>query len=274
MEAIGTTIPRTLDIETEAILAIQKYEPEDGYYVAFSGGKDSIVIYDLVKRSGAKFDSHMNLTGIDAPEVVKFVRDNYPEVIRHKPKMPMFKLIIKKGIPPTRVIRYCCHELKEIGGAGRVVVLGLRKQESIRRRDRELYEESKRTKNKMFLNPIIEWSEQDVWDYIMKYRLKYPSLYDEGYNRIGCIMCPMASSKEMLKEKERYPKFYEAYIRTFEKMLKRRKELGKRPFYMGRYSQQIAKTGEDVMNWWIYGGIKKKESKEEKLKWFNELGGK
>lgn len=274
MEAIGTNIPRTFDIETEAILAIQKYEPEDGYYVAFSGGKDSIVIYDLVKRSGAKFDVHMNLTGIDPPEVVKFVRDNYPEVIRHKPKMPMFKLIIKKGMPPTRIIRYCCHELKEIGGAGRVIVLGLRKQESIRRRDRELYEESKRTKNKMFLNPIIEWSEQDVWDYIMKYRLKYPSLYDEGYDRIGCIMCPMASAKGMLKDKERYPKFYAAYIRTFEKMLKRREELGKRPFYMGRHSQQIAKTGEDVMNWWIYGGIKKKVSKEEKLKWFSELGGK
>lgn len=274
MEAIGTNIPRTLDKEIEAILAIQKYEPEDGYYVAFSGGKDSIVIYDLVKRSGAKFDSHMNLTGIDPPEVVKFVRDNYPEVIRHKQKMPMFKLIIKKGMPPTRIIRYCCHELKEIGGAGRVVVLGLRKQESIRRRDRELYEESKRIKNKMFLNPIIEWSEQDVWDYIMKYRLTYPSLYDEGYNRIGCIMCPMATSKGMLKDKERYPKFYAAYIRTFEKMLKRREELGKRPFYMGRHSEKIAKTGEDVMRWWIYGAIKKKVPKEEKLKWFSELGGK
>lgn len=273
MEAIEPSIASTCDIETEAILAIKKYEPSDGYYVAFSGGKDSIVIYDLVKRSGVKYDTHMHLTGIDAPEVVRFVRDNYPEVIRHKPKMPMFKLIIKKGTPPTRIIRYCCHELKEMGGAGRVVVLGIRKQESARRRDRELYEESKRTKNKMFLNPIIEWSEQDVWDYIMKYRLKYPSLYDEGYNRIGCIMCPMASSKGMLRDKERYPKFYAAYIRTFEKMLKRREELGKRPFYMGRHSEEIAKTGEDVMRWWIYGAIKKKVPKEEKLKWFNDLGG-
>ena len=273
MEAIEPSIASTRDKETEAILAIQKYEPEEGYYVAFSGGKDSIVIYDLVKRSGVKHDTHMHLTGIDAPEVVRFVRDNYPEVIRHKPKMPMFKLIIKKGIPPTRIIRYCCHELKEMGGVGRVVVLGIRKQESTRRRDRELYEESKRTKNKMFLNPIIEWSEQDVWDYIRKYGLEYPALYDEGYNRIGCIMCPMAGNKGMLKDKERYPKFYAAYIRTFDKMLKRREELGKRPFYMGRHSEEIAKTGEDVMRWWIYGAIKKKVPTEEKLKWFNELGG-
>lgn len=268
---IEVSIP-TLDKEIEAISAIRRYEPDDGYYVAFSGGKDSIVIYDLVKRSGVKHDVHMSLTGVEPPEVIRFVRDNYPEVIRHKPKMLMFPLIIKKGIPPSRIMRYCCSEIKEIGGANRTVVLGLRREESARRKNRELYEKSKRTKTKMFLNPIIGWSKDDVWDYIHKYNLKYPSLYDEGYERIGCIMCPMAGAKGMLLDKERYPKYYNAYIKTFDKMLKRREQKGMRPYYMGRISDEIAKNGADVMKWWIYGGIKKKVSKEAKLKWFDKLG--
>lgn len=69
-----------------AIRRIKLHEPPEGYYVAFSGGKDSCVILDLVKRAGVKFDAHINLTTVDPPEVIRFVRQQYPEVTIEKPK--------------------------------------------------------------------------------------------------------------------------------------------------------------------------------------------
>lgn len=109
-----------------AIRRIKLHEPPEGYYVAFSGGKDSCVILDLVKRAGVKFDAHLNITTVDPPEVIRFVRQNYPEVTMEKPKISMKKLIEKKGILPTRLARYCCAEFKERGGTGRFVVTGVR----------------------------------------------------------------------------------------------------------------------------------------------------
>ncbi len=240
-----TTFEGVIDKELVAIERIKQYEPEEGYYVAFSGGKDSIVVYDLVKRAGVKHDVHINITSVEPPEVLHFVRKYYPEVDWIRPKKSMFRLIKEKGMPPTRIVRYCCHELKEMNGIGRTVVVGVRRQESLRRRDRPIYHESRRTKNLMFLNPIVDWSEDEVWEYIHKYNLPYPCLYDEGYTRIGCILCPMHSVKQKLKDIERYPKYYNAYLLAFEKMLKIRKERGKE---FKNYS-----TAEEVMEWWIFG---------------------
>ena len=79
-----------------AIRRIKLHEPPEGYYVAFSGGKDSCVILDLVKRAGVKFDAHLNITTVDPPELIRFVRQQYPEVIMEKPKISMKELIEKK----------------------------------------------------------------------------------------------------------------------------------------------------------------------------------
>jgi phosphoadenosine phosphosulfate reductase len=106
------------DLVENSIALIKKYEPPEGYYVAFSGGKDSIVCLDLVKKAGVKYDVHMNLTSVDPPELLKFIRKHYPECQMHKPKLSMFQLILKKQMPPTRLVRYCCKELKEGGGTG------------------------------------------------------------------------------------------------------------------------------------------------------------
>ena len=229
--------------EEVAISRLKQYEPPEGYYLAFSGGKDSIVIYDLALRAGVKFDAHFHRTTVDPPEVLRFIKENYPDVIWEKPKASMFQLIIKNKMPPLRTIRYCCASLKEIGGKGRDIITGIRWAESYKRRKRGMYEESRHIKGKWFLHPIIDWSDKHVWEYISNHNLKYCCLYDKGKTRIGCIMCPMQGSKGMRKDAEMYPKFYRAYLRTFEKMLVALRSEGKE-FDHGS-------TAEEVMNWWI-----------------------
>ena len=241
---IAKTIQQDLygkSFEDVAISRIKEYEPPEGYYLAFSGGKDSIVIYDLAVRAGVKFDAHFSRTTVDPPEVLKFIKKYYPDVIWEKPKMSMFRLIVKKGIPPTRLMRYCCSDIKELHGKNRLIMLGLRKQESSNRRNRELYEQSRLSKKTWYLNPIIDWSTDDVWAYIRAKQIPYCCLYDEGQDRIGCIMCPMQSPTAMKQDAERYPKYYKAYLRAFDQMLKSGKPGRK-------YSWRSA---EEVMDLWI-----------------------
>jgi len=257
-----------------AIDRLQTFEPPEGYYLAFSGGKDSQCIYHLAKEAGVKFDAHYNLTTVDPPELVYFIRDNYPDVIIDKPEMSMWRLIIKMRIPPLRNKRYCCSVLKEQGGKDRICVTGVRWAESARRKanraafevlgskrkdtqlfndndeDRRLFENCMQ-KGKRIVNPIIDWTTDDVWEYIHTRGLKYCKLYDEGFTRLGCIGCPMGSIKQREREFERYPKYKENYLKTFRRMLAAREKKD--------MSNKDWKTPEEVMNWWIYGTEKKHE---------------
>src|SRR3989304_5800160 len=112
-----------------ALMRFREYEPPEGYWLAFSGGKGSGVLYDLAVKSGIKFDAHYNITGIDPPELVQFIRLHYPEVKHERPLIPIWKLVEKKGLP-RRNARFCCEYLKEWSGAGRVMLTGIRWQAS------------------------------------------------------------------------------------------------------------------------------------------------
>jgi len=271
----------------DALDLLQHFEPPEGYYLAFSGGKDSQTVFHLCKMAGVKFDAHMRLTGVDAPEVIRFAKTYYPEVKREHPHdkdgkpITMWNLIPRKLMPPTRIVRYCCAELKETGGDGRLVVTGVRKQESVARskrteiviiKDRRAakvaeaenaeYREqrqngivmnfdnaaTKRTveqcyrTHKTTINPIADWSEDDVWEFLNDVvKVPHCSLYDEGFKRVGCIGCPMADTK---REFERWPVFKNNYIKAFERMIEERKRKG-----LG--VDKKFNTGEEVMKWWI-----------------------
>ena len=111
-----------------AIKRLRSFEPPEGYFLAFSGGKDSQVIYHLALESGVKFETHYSVTTVDPPELLRFIKKNYPDVIWDRPNKTMWQLIVENAMPPTRRIRYCCRELKEDKGEGRIVVTGIRWQ--------------------------------------------------------------------------------------------------------------------------------------------------
>lgn len=112
------------------------YDAENGYYLAFSGGKDSQALLHMTQLAGVKFCGHMNLTSVDPPEVIRFVKKNYPDVELIKPVKSIFQHAIEKQILPTMRVRWCCAEYKETAGAGKVTLIGIRKAESYRRSKR------------------------------------------------------------------------------------------------------------------------------------------
>ena len=117
---------------------------DSGYYLAFSAGKDSQALYHIAELAGVKFEAHMNLTSVDPPEVIRFVKQAYPEVDLIKPKKSIYQHAIEKQILPTMRVRWCCAEYKENAGAGRVTLIGIRHQESSRRAKRNEVEISNR----------------------------------------------------------------------------------------------------------------------------------
>ncbi len=244
-----SVMPILFPKEAKAIELIQKYEPAEGYHVAFSGGKDSIVMYNLVRKAAVKHKAYMALTTIDPPELIKFIKRNYPEVNFLKPKYSMFKLISEvKHSLPTRGGRYCCEHLKEYAGRGEFTVLGVRAQESAKRASRDFFEHDTRKNmiGKMYLNPILDWLEDEVWKYIFHYNLPYPDLYDNGKSRIGCIGCPLAGVKNMRKELEEYPRFKKMYLKAIKKA---RKGITKKG---GEYAIKYHFHDEyDAMEWWL-----------------------
>jgi phosphoadenosine phosphosulfate reductase len=102
---------------------------------------------------------------------------------------------------------------------------------------------------KRLLHPIIDWSDSQVWEYIHERNLSYCKLYDEGFKRLGCIMCPMQGTKGMLRDAARWPKYYQAYLRSFERMLERKRE---QDSYSDSKWANKWRTAQDVMDWWIY----------------------
>ena len=249
-----------------SIQRLQSFEPPEGYYVAFSGGKDSQCIYHLCQMAGVKFDAHYAITSADPPELVRFIREKYPDVEWERQHYPdgrpitMWNLIASHTIPPTRKARYCCAALKEPGGAGRIVVTGVRWAESnnrkqthgvvgvqgkrkatIRKADeigadyklnkhgevimnddndtnRRMVEQCYRTQKTM-VNPIVDWLDDDVWQFLNENGIEHCCLYDEGFTRLGCIGCPLSGSRNMLRDFERWPKYKELYIRAFQRMI-------------------------------------------------------
>lgn len=252
---VEETLLGKIDKEKIAIqrcIEFQNKNPENKNILAFSGGKDSIVAYDIIKRSGINFTPIYSRTSVDPPEAIWFMMEHYPEVIKQKYRInkkgrivTMWELLSNRAMPPTRVARYCCQELKErTGNPGDTVFTGQRWAESDARRSQSMVNFYMK---KIMVRPLVDWSDEDIWEYIHKYNIPYCELYDEGWSRLGCIGCPLG--KNQRKELEAYPKYKAMYIRCFDRMIKYRKSKGMPTEW---------KTGEEVLEWWINQNKKQK----------------
>jgi len=207
-----------------AIQRLKDHEPPEGYHLAFSGGKDSICCYHLCVLSGVKFTPRYSMTTIDPVEVTRFIREEYPNVIWDKPhykghRTNFYELVSIKGLP-NRQVRWCCDALKETNGdKGSTVVLGVRWAESAKREGRPVYGSHR---GKHFLNPIVDWSDNDVWNFIHSNNLAYPSVYDTGSKRVGCILCPLACRKKRIVDYLKYPAHVAAIEKAVTKFLENR----------------------------------------------------
>lgn len=135
-EGLRTKMLHSVELLQKAEKIALNYDAENGYYLAFSGGKDSQALFHMAQLAGVKFRGHMNLTSVDPPEVIRFVKKNYPEVELIKPGKSIFQCAVEKQILPTMRVRWCCAEYKETAGAGKVTLIGIRKAESSRRAKR------------------------------------------------------------------------------------------------------------------------------------------
>lgn len=258
------------------------------YYLCYSGGKDSDVIRILAQLSGVNHDINHNHTTADAPETVRYVRSipnvkiNYPELsmwqLIEKKGWPPTRLSryccekLKEGggqgrVKITGVRWYESNNRRQNGGVVKIIGKPKTNQKLAEELNAD-YEISKKKgivlntdndANRRFVemcyrtssalvNPIIDWTDNDVWEFLLYYGCKSNPLYQCGFYRIGCIGCPMAGGKGQKKEFAKYPKYEIMYIKAFDRMLKARLERG--------LDNGDWHTGKDVMTWWVGDDIK------------------
>lgn len=249
--------------------------------ITYSGGKDSDVLLHLAGAAGIQYEVLHSLTTADAPETVRHVLDTFRrleltgvkcDIDAHvRPdgtRTTMWNLIPRKLMPPTRLVRYCCVELKESSGRNRWIATGVRWAESAKRKQRGVMETIHKDKEKRLVlmddndegrmlmencqlkgtrtvNPIIDWKDSDVLDYCSAEKITMNPLYACGFERVGCIGCPMAG-KHRKVQFARYPKIKAAYIRAFDRMLAEREKRGLPCDWQ---------TGEDVLHWSLEDGV-------------------
>lgn len=240
----------------------------DGYWVAFSGGKDSQVLLELCKMAGVKFRAYYNVTSNDPPDNVYFIRRHYPEVTFVHPMRNFFKLVEVKGLP-TIYRRFCCERLKEGSGAGFVVLTGVRREESVKRskyeevavfsrrkehRGRHGYSidamleaehQCIRGKDRVMIRPILGWSQLDVWEFVRERGLPVNPCYAK-FDRVGCMFCPFSNKKQLDFYEREYPGFHRLFLKSLQIYIDKR-DL-RTPEYDAPFSTAI-----EYYDWWKSG---------------------
>lgn len=232
-------------LQFHEILANQNHE--EGYYLAYSGGKDSTVMLALAKMAGVRFQAYYNQTTIDPPELVRFIQQQKNILWNRPEKNLIWRMTDKSSGPPTRLARWCCEIYKEHGGTGRIKLIGVRAAESPRRAA-QWREVIPNRNGGTILCPILYWTDEDVWTFIHHFALPYCSLYDEGFKRLGCVGCPISGPEGTKRDFARWPGFERLWKLGFQAYWKAWKGVPRRdgnPRWIERFDRW-----EDLWEWW------------------------
>jgi phosphoadenosine phosphosulfate reductase len=265
------------DRVARAIALLKRHEPAEGYYLAFSGGKDSCVIKELARMAGVLFEAVYNNTTIDPPELVRFIKEHHADVKWNQPEHGnmMHRVAVRTGAPPTRMARWCCEEYKEGGAIGRVCIFGVRASESKARAMRwhEFADYKAGSNQKTVVCPIVYWSDAQVWEFLKGRGIPYCSIYDEGWDRLGCVGCPLASVERQSKEFARWPKYEANWKRAIIANWEKWKDVPNSRTGEPRYHAKF-KTGEDFWQWWRTTRVPDylREECQSGLLWTNQEG--
>ncbi len=221
------------------ILAIyEKYKRKlDIFHVAFSGGKDSMVLLDLVKKALPKgsFVVVFGDTGMEFPDTYYAVEETRQQC--EKDGIPFY--VAKSHLepeeswelfgPPSRVLRWCCsvhkstpqilklREITEKDDYTGLAFVGVRAHESSVRAQYEYENYGKKQKGQYSHNSILEWTSAEVWLYIYTNQVSVNPAYKKGSARVGCICCPMGGGKASFVEYTNYPKESDIFISSIGK---------------------------------------------------------
>ncbi len=236
-------------LEKQAISFIKTVErnSDKPLFAGMSGGKDSGVVDFLLQKSGINYTSYYTNTTIDPQGNIKFIKHNFPHTVILRPKETFMQLVERKGLP-TRLNRYCCEHLKEYGSVGKMVFEGVRSEESTKRQGRDYIQCDNRSwqKGAKHIYPIYDWKLKDVLDYHKLRNIPMNPNYERGFNRIGCVGCPLVSRKGVRKrEFDLYPKLLIAIQRAIQK------GMDKNP----QWKLTVACNGnsQKAIDWWLTG---------------------
>ncbi len=221
------------------------------FWGCFSGGKDSVVIKEVARLAGVPVELHYNVTTIDPPELVHFIRKEHADVSFDRPKKNFFTVALESGRFPTRRVRWCCEVFKESQTPqGRTMIFGVRAAESPRRAKAWQDVTMHTRTNANVVSPILRWSDAMVWMFILGRGLSYCHLYDEGFDRLGCIGCPMSGKKGRLKQFARWPGYERKWKQLFNRLWERKTGSTQRD---GRvwFGDRYFSNWQEMWDWWL-----------------------
>lgn len=192
--------------------------------VAFSGGKDSLVVLHIALDVTPNLPVVYNNTTVEFPETLQYVAELEEKwgfkVHMTNSHVPFFKAVKEKGWA-SHENRWCCKPYKDepayqfMSAQGfKAEITGTTRTESIYRRSLSPIKIPKKEPFMIRVNPIYDWNEWEVWRYIRENELPYNPLYDKGYRRIGCWCCPLNGPTHYKRLSKTHPKLFK-FLRDF-----------------------------------------------------------
>ncbi|MEM0110948.1 MAG: phosphoadenosine phosphosulfate reductase family protein, partial [Desulfurococcus sp.] len=196
--------------------------------VSYSGGKDSLVALDLAYKAFGELEMVFNDTGLELPETIKNVHEvseKYGVRLHIASAGDIFWRAVTVFGPPGKDYRWCCKVAKLVPIArltrtlwpnGALNIVGQRAFESLDRAKSPRVWRNKWIPHLVSTSPIQEWSQLECWLYIFKHKLPYNKLYERGFDRLGCFLCPSSALAEFKDVEKEYPELWGKWERILE----------------------------------------------------------